>query len=90
MLADNPAKATEGAQAAALMTEWDQIVQADWRTIARQMCQPRFLFDGRNALEPAAMERLGFEYRGVGRNGAMDCHVSVMRNDAGAVTGEDG
>ena len=89
-LADNLAEATESAQAAALMTEWDQIVQADWRTIARQMCQPRFLFDGRNVLEPAAMERLGFEYRGVGRNGAMDCHVNVMRNDAGAVTGEEG
>lgn len=89
-LADNPAAATEGAQAAALMTEWDQIVHADWRTIARQMRQPRFLFDGRNALEPAAMERLGFEYRGVGRNGTMDCHVNVMRPDARAVAGEGG
>ena len=76
-LADSLAEATEDAPAAALMTEWDEIVHADWRAVARRMRQPRFVFDGRNALEPAAMERLGFEYRGVGRNGAADCRVGA-------------
>ena len=74
-LAANPAQATDGTQAVALMTEWDEIVNADWRTIAQKMRQPRYLFDGRNALEPAAMERLGFEYRGVGRNKTVNCHA---------------
>ncbi len=68
-LEDNPLAAAAGTQAVVLMTEWHDIVDADWRAIAHEMRQPRYLFDGRNALEPAAMERLGFEYRGVGRNG---------------------
>ncbi len=68
------------------MTEWDQIINADWPAIARQMRQPCFLFDGRNALDQAAMVRLVFEYRGVGRNGMMDCHSETMRCD---VTGKE-
>jgi hypothetical protein len=32
------------------------------------MRPPRFVFDGRNALDAAAMQRLGFQYTGVGRN----------------------
>lgn len=56
-----------GAQALVLMTEWPDIVGADWREIARCVKAPRFLFDGRNALEPQQMFSLGFQYRGVGR-----------------------
>ena len=77
-LADNPVAATDGTQAVILMTEWDQIINADWGTVARQMRQPRFVFDGRNALEQSAMERLGFEYRGVGRSGTVDCNVKTI------------
>ena len=76
-LADDPAAATEGAQAVVLMTEWEQIVNADWETITRQMRPPRYLFDGRNALDPATMRRLGFEYRGVGRNADVNGQVQT-------------
>ncbi len=85
ILADNPVAATEGAQAVALMTEWDQIINADWQTIAAHMRQPRFVFDGRNALEQATMEQLGFEYRGVGRNGAVDYTVKSSRHQVQVV-----
>ena len=71
--AENPEAATKGAQAVVLMTEWDQIVNADWETIAQLMQPPRYLFDGRNALDPALMQRLGFEYRGVGRKAPTNC-----------------
>ena len=67
-LADDPLEATSGAQAVALMTEWSEITDADWEAIARGMRPPRFVFDGRNALDAACMEALGFEYAGVGRN----------------------
>ena len=60
----------EGAQALVLMTEWQEIVDADWRAMAACMTPPRLLFDGRNALDPAQMLRCGFEYRGVGRGQA--------------------
>ena len=64
---DDPAEAARGAQALILLTEWPDIVAADWDTIASVLHPPRFLYDGRNALEPAAMLRLGFDYVGVGR-----------------------
>ena len=66
-LVDTPEQAAEGAQAILLLTEWAQIVGADWAAIASGMCPPRFLFDGRNALDADRMSRLGFEYLGIGR-----------------------
>ena len=68
-LTDSPVEAAEGAQAVVLLTEWPQIVRAEWPCIAAAMCPPRLLFDGRNALDPGAMRALGFEYVGVGRTG---------------------
>lgn len=59
--------AADGAQALVLITEWPEFVGADWEGIAAQMLPPRFLFDGRNALNARSMARLGFEYAGVGR-----------------------
>ena len=68
--ADSPAAASHGAQALVLLTEWADIVKADWKTIAKGMPYPKFVFDGRNALDPAVMVHLGFEYTGVGRGDA--------------------
>ena len=68
-LADNAVDAAGQAQALALMTEWAELVAADWGEIARAMQPPRLVYDGRNALDAGAMERLGFEYAGVGRRG---------------------
>ena len=56
-----------GAQALILFTEWREIVQADWPAMVSEMRPPRFVFDGRNALDPTEMLRLGAEYVGVGR-----------------------
>ena len=66
-LEDTPEDAAVGAQALLLLTEWKEIVEANWEEIASQMRPPRFLFDGRNALDAARMARFGFEYVGVGR-----------------------
>lgn len=66
-LADDAVEATDGARVAVLMTEWHEIVQADWESIAVNMLLPRFLLDGRNALGPVAMGEFGFQYCGVGR-----------------------
>ena len=64
---DRPEEAAQGAQALALLTEWPEIVDAHWGAMAGVMRRPKFLFDGRNALDPGMMRRLGFEYVGVGR-----------------------
>ena len=66
-MVDNPVQACDQAQAVALLTEWREIVEADWPGIAGKMRPPRFVFDGRNALDAGEMRRLGFDYVGVGR-----------------------
>ena len=66
-LVDSVEEAANRTQALVLLTEWDSIVQSDWRVVARCMIPPRLVFDGRNALDPSDMGRLGFEYVGVGR-----------------------
>jgi len=68
--ADNPVECAFGAQAIVLMTEWPEIVDANWGQIAQIVKEPRFLFDGRNALDPLQMRSLGFDYLGVGRRWA--------------------
>ena len=60
---------TAGSQAAVVMTEWPEIAEADWAAVSRTMASPKFVFDGRNALDPMTMKTAGFEYVGVGRGG---------------------
>ena len=59
----------DGARALVLMTERGEFLEADWAEIYERTEHPHFLFDGRNALDPAWMMNLGFLYRGVGRHG---------------------
>lgn len=65
---DDLLECAKGKQAFVLMTEWSEIVNADWAQVCRHATEPRFLFDGRNALDREQMKALGFAYRGVGRN----------------------
>ena len=62
--------ATTGTQAAVVMTEWHEIVEADWAAVSQDMTPPRIVFDGRNALDPMTLMTAGFEYVGVGRASA--------------------
>ena len=68
--AESAEETAAGAHALILLTEWEDIVRADWAAMAGQMLPPRYMFDGRNALDTRLMFRLGFEYAGVGRGGA--------------------
>ena len=65
-IAATPQEAAVGAQAIVLATEWDQCVNADWSEIACLVRSPCLLFDGRNALDADAVQRLGFQYLGIG------------------------
>jgi len=62
-------EALEGAQAMILVTEWQEFAELPWERVAKLMSKPRFIFDGRNALDGGALMELGFTYRGVGRSG---------------------
>jgi UDPglucose 6-dehydrogenase len=58
--------AAKGAQALLILTDWPQYRQLDWRKIRPLMDLP-LVIDGRNLLDPTAMQRAGFEYISIGR-----------------------
>ena len=58
--------AAEGADALALITDWQQYLELDWAKIKDIMNHP-VVFDGRNHLDPKTMSDLGFEYFSIGR-----------------------
>lgn len=61
----NPLDALHKVDATIVVTEWDDIVDVDWKE-ARSRVHQSYLFDGRNALNPELMEKFGFRYEGVG------------------------
>ncbi|MFV8270511.1 UDP-glucose 6-dehydrogenase [Flavobacterium sp. GT2N3] len=63
---DNPYEACERAHAIAVLTEWDEFVTYDWQRIYDSMQKPAFVFDGRNVLNKAELENIGFVYKGIG------------------------
>jgi UDPglucose 6-dehydrogenase len=56
----------DGCDALVLVTEWDQFKNLDYTKMAKFMSHP-VIIDGRNFLEPEAMQKAGFQYVGVGR-----------------------
>jgi UDPglucose 6-dehydrogenase len=65
----DPYEVAKGAEALLILTEWPEYKALDWERIKRSMVRP-LLLDGRNLLDPAKMEALGFEYYSFGRPGA--------------------
>jgi UDPglucose 6-dehydrogenase len=59
--------ALEGADAAILVTEWQECTQLDWLRV-KVMMAGTLLFDGRNAWPAEHVKGLGFTYLGVGRS----------------------
>jgi UDPglucose 6-dehydrogenase len=65
-MAESAMAALDGADAAVLVTEWDEFRDLDWSAAARTMARA-LIVDGRNFLDPAALASSGFEYEGIGR-----------------------
>jgi UDPglucose 6-dehydrogenase len=55
-----------GADAIVLITEWNEFRQLDMARVKKLMRNP-VVVDGRNIYDPGVMRKLGFTYRGVGR-----------------------
>ena len=62
----NPYEACQNAHAIAVLTEWDEFITYDWQKIYDSMQKPAFIFDGRNLLNAADLEKIGFVYQAVG------------------------
>lgn len=58
--------ALEGADALAVVTEWNEFRRPDWEQVRTKMKQA-IIFDGRNIHNPDTLERHGIEYYGIGR-----------------------
>jgi UDPglucose 6-dehydrogenase len=64
--ATGPLEALRDADAAVLVTEWEQLVGLDWAEVARAM-RGSLIVDGRNALDAGAVRAAGLTYEGIGR-----------------------
>jgi UDPglucose 6-dehydrogenase len=64
--ADSALGALAGADAAVLVTEWQDLLELDWAEVAEAM-SGTLVVDGRNALDPAALRAAGLTYEGIGR-----------------------
>lgn len=63
---ENPYDACKNAHAVAILTEWDQFKEYDWKKIYDSMLKPAFIFDGRNLLNADEMKAIGFVYQSIG------------------------
>ncbi|HEY6721823.1 MAG TPA: UDP-glucose/GDP-mannose dehydrogenase family protein [Burkholderiales bacterium] len=63
---DSPLAALEGADALAVVTEWQEFRSPDFQAIRARLKTPA-IFDGRNLYDPAELKRLGLEYYPIGR-----------------------
>jgi len=67
---DSAYEAATGADALALVTEWNEFKFLNLERVRALMRRP-VVFDGRNAWEPERMRRLGFEYHSIGRRSVL-------------------
>jgi UDPglucose 6-dehydrogenase len=62
----DPYEALDGADAAIVVTEWDEFRQLDLHRVKQQM-RRALIIDGRNIFDRKLMASLGIEYKGMGR-----------------------
>jgi nucleotide sugar dehydrogenase len=65
-VAADPYEAARGADAVVLATDWREYLALDLVRL-RSLARGDLFFDGRNGLDPAAVEEAGWRYRGIGR-----------------------
>ena len=63
---NNPYEVCANSHAVAILTEWDEFKNYDWKKIYDSMLKPAFIFDGRNILNSNEMKQIGFHYQAIG------------------------
>lgn len=74
----DPVIAASGAHAIAVMTEWDEYQSMDYAAIYESMQKPAFIFDGRNILDHAKLQKIGFKVYSIGK--PFDPHVDMIND----------
>ena len=67
-VASSAEAAADGAHAIAVMTEWDEFADQDFKKIYNSMMKPAFVFDGRNVLNATKLSEIGFEIASIGKS----------------------
>ena len=65
-LFESAEEALDGADALAIVTEWNQFRSPSFELLKERLRQPA-IFDGRNLYDPDMMQKLGFHYYAIGR-----------------------
>ena len=60
-------EACNGAHAVAVLTEWDEFKDLDFKKIHDGMLKPAFIFDGRNILPHTKLKEIGFRVFAIGK-----------------------
>ena len=64
---NNPIDCIHKTNIIAILTEWDEFKDYDWKNLYKKMRKPAYIFDGRNILDKVKLESIGFNYIGLGR-----------------------
>jgi UDPglucose 6-dehydrogenase len=70
-LARNAYEAAEGADALAIVTEWQEFRSPDFERL-KQLLKSPLIFDGRNLYDPAMVSRFGLTYHAIGRGRSVE------------------
>jgi UDPglucose 6-dehydrogenase len=66
LLCKNAYEAAQGADALAIVTEWQEFRSPDFERL-KELLKAPVIFDGRNLYDPAMVSRFGFTYHAIGR-----------------------
>jgi UDPglucose 6-dehydrogenase len=69
-LVANSMEALHGADALAIVTEWQEFRSPDFDTIKAELSEP-VIFDGRNLYDPGFVKRFGLKYYAIGRGDSL-------------------
>jgi UDPglucose 6-dehydrogenase len=84
---DSAAEAVQDADAAVIVTEWDEFRSLVSPEIRDSMRRP-LIIDGRNLLEPDEAREAGFTYEGIGRSSSPFAELPETRERAAAELAE--
>lgn len=76
--AESPEKATDGAHAIVVLTEWEEFKTYNYTAMYETMMKPAFIFDGRNLLDPTPLEELGYEVHLLGKSRVVERSSATM------------
>jgi len=77
--AKTPEEAVAGAHAIVVLTEWEEFKKYDYEAFYEAMMKPAFLFDGRNLLDVARLEEIGFEAHALGKSRVVERSAAIER-----------